>query len=139
MRVHGRAHISSVGLWVDLWVRVMAAIGQLSALKVSRLNSPGFYCDGGGLYLQVGIGGAKSWIYRFMREGRSRAMGLGPFRDVSLAAARLRAAECRRQLSKGDDPLDEQEKRRKAEAAGAARAITFEHCARSYIDAHRPS
>ena len=34
------------------------------------------YADGGGLYLQVGPTGAKSWIFRYMLEGRARAMGL---------------------------------------------------------------
>jgi hypothetical protein len=51
------------------------------------------YEDGGGLYLQVSAGGAKSWIFRFMPDGRAREMGLGPLHTIPLAEARKRAAE----------------------------------------------
>ncbi|MFL2782640.1 MAG: Arm DNA-binding domain-containing protein [Rhodospirillales bacterium] len=38
-----------------------------------------------GLYLQVGKSGAKSWLYRFMLNGRAREMGLvGTVRGNSL-------------------------------------------------------
>ena len=37
-------------------------IGVLSALAVGRESNPGFYSDGGGLYLRVGPTGAKSWV-----------------------------------------------------------------------------
>src|SRR5438874_1514303 len=53
------------------------APGQLSALKVSRTREPGLYADGGGLYLQVTNADARSWIFRFMLNGRARSMGLG--------------------------------------------------------------
>jgi hypothetical protein len=49
----------------------------------------------GGLYLQV-TGGARSWIYRYTLNGRSREMGLGSLNAVTLSEARARAAEARR-------------------------------------------
>jgi len=47
---------------------------RLSAVEVRGINGKGMYHDGGGLYLQVSAGGAKSWIYRFMLDGRAREM-----------------------------------------------------------------
>ena len=49
------------------------------------------YADGAGLYLLVGPTGAKSWIYRFMLNGKAREMGLGPMHTIGLAEARKRA------------------------------------------------
>ena len=50
---------------------------RLSAVEVKGISRKGMYHDGGGLYLQVSAGGAKSWIYRFMLDGRPREMGEG--------------------------------------------------------------
>jgi Arm domain-containing DNA-binding protein len=66
--------------------RVMAKnIQRLTALAVARMSAPGLYADGGGLYLRVGRGGAKSWAFRFMLNGRPREMAFGSFTKVSLA------------------------------------------------------
>ncbi len=61
--------------------------------------------DGGGLWLQVGPTGTKSWLFRFTRNGKAHAMGLGPYPDISLARAREKAAETRALLAEGLDPL----------------------------------
>lgn len=63
-------------------------IGRLSAAAVSKVKAKGMYADGGGLYLQVTESGAKSWIFRFMLNGRAREMGLGPVHAIGLADAR---------------------------------------------------
>ena len=69
--------------------RILAkGINRLSARTVETIRKRGLVADGGGLYLQVGELGAKSWLYRFMLSGRSREMGLGSARAVSLASAR---------------------------------------------------
>lgn len=60
----------------------------LTALAVRNAATPGLTADGGGLYLQVGPTGGKSWLFRFMLKGKARAMGLGPLHTVSLAEAR---------------------------------------------------
>ncbi len=41
-------------------------------MAVRSQNTPGLYGDGGGLYLQVTPGGAKTWIYRFQLAGKRR-------------------------------------------------------------------
>src|SRR5438445_661670 len=44
----------------------------LNARQVQTVKAAGLYGDGGGLYLQVGPSGAKSWILRFQLAGRRR-------------------------------------------------------------------
>jgi hypothetical protein len=53
----------------------MPLIGKLNALKVAREKRPGLYGDGGGLYLQVGERGTKSWVFRYWVALRDPATG----------------------------------------------------------------
>jgi len=65
------------------------AVGKLSSLDVARSKKRGYYGDGGGLYLLVGPNGAKSWVFRFRKEGKLREMGLsGPLQAILAALAR---------------------------------------------------
>lgn len=114
-------------------------MGRLNALQVRNLHAYGFYADGGGLYLQVDRNGARSWIFRFMLNGRARDMGLGSAQQISLADARKQAEQYRRLRSLGIDPIEARDGERLQETIDAARLMTFEQCARSYIAAHRPS
>jgi integrase len=82
------------------------AIHRLSALVARNLKKPGRYADGGNLYLQVSTGGAKSWLFRYDIDGRSREMGLGPLHAIDLDAARSLAKIYRGQLLHGVDPID---------------------------------
>ena len=84
----------------------MNTTGKLTALVVKRAHRRGTYGDGHGLYLQVAKGGSKSWVLRFKRGGRTRTFGLGPFHTISLAQARERAADARRLLLDGQDPVE---------------------------------
>jgi integrase len=113
-------------------------IERLSALKVSRLKRPGLHADGGGLYLQIKGGSAKSWLYRFKRNGRARDMGLGPVITVSLADARAAAAEARKQCRAGIDPIAHRRAERAALRLTAAKGVTFKECAADYVKAHAP-
>ena len=69
----------------------MRRFQRLTALSITRAKTPGYFHDGGGLYLQVAPAGSKSWIFRFSLAGKRREMGLGPYPRVSLAAARQAA------------------------------------------------
>ena len=82
------------------------SLNRLSAVAVRGITQKGIHHDGGGLYLQVTGKGAKSWIFRYMRNGRPREMGLGPAHAIPLAEARLRAAACRRMHVDGIDPIE---------------------------------
>jgi integrase len=79
-------------------------MARLTARKVEKAK-PGVHMDGEGLRLIVGATGTRKWVFRFMRRGRSQEMGLGGS-DVSLALARERAADARRVLTAGQNPID---------------------------------
>jgi integrase len=111
-------------------------IGKLKALDVSRAKAPGYYGDGGGLYLLIGPTGAKSWIFRFRKAGRLREMGLGPLHTIGLADAREKARECRRLRLEGQDPIEIRRAKRLEDMLDAAKAMTFKACAERYIAAH---
>lgn len=110
----------------------------LEATSFLKKNKPGYYADGGGLYLQVSPTGSKSWVFRFTLNGRAREMGLGAVaRGNALAAARDSAAECRRLLRQGKDPIEERKAHRAAARLEAAKTLTFRECAQAYIASHR--
>lgn len=93
---------------------------KLSVKKVDSIKEPGFYGDGEGLYLKVGIGGARSWILRTVVHGHRRDLGLGSASLVSLAEARAVAREYRRIARRGGDP----------DAVRKQETLTFEEAAK---------
>lgn len=108
---------------------------RLTALGVQRKKKPGHYADGGGLYLRVSPTGARSWLFRYRWQGKTRHdMGLGSAETVSLAQARTKASQWRAVLSEGQNPL---QVRQQSEAALVASSMTFKDCAAAYIAAHR--
>ncbi len=115
----------------------MKKIEKLTALKVKGLSKRGRYCDGDGLYLQVAAGGSKQWLFRYQRDGRSREMGLGSARIVSLVAARKKARAVHVQLEEGNDPIEV--RRLAKEAMAKEKGPTFQESAELYIKAHSPS
>lgn len=97
----------------------------LSARKVETAP-PGRHMDGRGLHLLVKPSGARSWVLRWQRDGRSHDIGLGPWPEVTLAEAREKALAARRLVLRGLDPR-------------AARGVlTFEAAAEALIAAKRP-
>jgi Arm DNA-binding domain len=114
----------------------MAKVAVLSARTVQTLRKPGMYLDGRGLYLRIGPGGNKSWIYRFALDGKTRDMGLGPSPDISLAEARERAAAQRKLRLDGTDPIAARQAGRQQAKLDAAKTLSFKECAERYIASH---
>ena len=112
----------------------------LTTRQVAKLTEPGRYGDGGGLYLQVTPTGARSWLLRYERGGRERALGLGPVNDFTLDEARERARKARQLLRDGIDPLDARNEERATYAAkhavAAAANVTFRECVEQYYKFH---
>lgn len=108
-------------------------------MAVSRAKEPGYYADGGGLYLQVSSSGTKSWIFRYSRAGKERHMGLGPLHTIGLAQAREQARSHRAILLAGGDPLEIKKADQLASQLERAKSMTFDDCAASYIATHRGS
>jgi integrase len=113
------------------------ALNRLTARTVETKTQRGRFADGGGLFLQVSKWGTKSWIFRYQRNGRERHMGLGPLHTLSLADARDRARECRRQLLDGRDPIEARETDRARLRIEAARVVLFKDCAEQYHHAQQ--
>ena len=82
----------------------MASHNKLTSAGVKAISKPGRHSDGGGLYLRVKPTGGKSWSFMWKRQGLQRELGLGPFPDVSLKAARVKATTAREALAVGNDP-----------------------------------
>lgn len=82
-------------------------MNKLTARGVSTMTKVGRHSDGGGLYFVIGPTGSRAWAFMWKRDGKRREMGLGPLSALSLAEARQKAAECRRIVSEGSDPLVE--------------------------------
>jgi integrase len=110
---------------------------QLTTRKVSAAKEPGYYCDGGGLYLQLSKYGTKSWVFRFKSDGRLREMGLGSLHTFSLKEARERARECRQLVATGLDPIEERLKRRDKERAETRQRLTFKEAAERFLETHQ--
>lgn len=117
--------------------------GGLTAAKVTKAK-PGRYGDGDGLYLLVRGEKAKSWIARWTQRGRMREIGLGPAIGkgaVSLAEAREKAGDVRRQVRAGIDPIAARKAAKDAEKAekDAPAAVKFKQAANDYIAVHEKS
>lgn len=124
-------------MWNDLWNDTMAKTKGLTQIGVQRLKETGLHSDGLGLYLFVKPTGAKSWVLRYMLNGRARAMGLGGYPDITLAAAREKAAAYRVIIKSGTDPLDGKHESKAKAQADAAKRITFSKAAAEYIESHK--
>ncbi len=114
-------------------------MSRLTAREVEKKIAPGLYGDGGGLTLQITKAGVKSWLYRYMIKGKAYGMGLGPAHTVTLADARQKAAEARKLVIEGVNPLEAKRQRQLDSEMVKARLMTFDQCASVYIEAHRAS
>lgn len=112
---------------------------RLSSLVIKNAQV-GMHADGGGLYLQVtrtAMGRLnKSWLFRYAVGKRERQMGLGALAEVTLADARLKANECRRERSQGIDPI---EARRQARHLAQAKDMTFRRSFDTFFRTKRQS
>jgi Arm DNA-binding domain len=103
---------------------------KLSARTVGTAK-PGRYGDGNGLWLAVSPKGARKWVFRFTWQGRVTETGLGSCPAVSLAKAREKAAEARKLLASGINPIDARKAARQAQDG----AKTFGEAAEAFLAA----
>ncbi|MGB7271156.1 MAG: integrase arm-type DNA-binding domain-containing protein, partial [Albidovulum sp.] len=112
-------------------------MAKLTVKAVSSLKDPGMYSDESGLYLCVGRGGAKSWVFRSAVKGRKTAsgapyrveVGLGSATSVTLAEAREVSRKYHKAARAGTNPLDLKHRE----------SITFEDAAQQVFDMLRPN
>lgn len=124
-------------------------MGKLTAVKIKALakdGPQGLFSDGNGLFLHIRNKNATdkgfyaSWFFRYNvdRTGnKKRSMGLGAWPDVSLADARAKAIEARKQYKRGIDPIEaRREERNQKENAARLEATkgTFAQLAYEFIE-----
>src|SRR5262249_7313817 len=100
--------------------------------ELAKLTKRGRVAVGHGAFLQISEFGTRSWVFRYVVNGRAHHVGLGSCTYVTLAEARQKAFEYRRLLAAGGDPL--QAKRERLLASTPAR--TFQQVALEYIAQH---
>jgi integrase len=122
----------------------------LTPLQVKSAK-PGRHADGDGLHLLVKQTGARSWVYRFMLDGRARDVGLSRCpeaiellrrsggEELTLAQARAIAAIYRMKVKAGIDPLAEREEHAAKitadKQARQAASVTFKAMAETFLTA----
>lgn len=98
--------------------------------------------DEKGMYLEVMPNGSKYWRIKYRIGGKEKRMALGVYPEVSLAEARTKRDEARKQVSEGIDPsAAKQEAKRTAKiaAANSFEAIAcewLEHMKHKWSDGH---
>ena len=111
------------------------AFNRFKVKQVAAITKPGRHSYGANLYLQISKTGSRQWTFMFERDGRQREMGLGHAGPggVSLADAREKAVDVRRQLAQGIDPIEARNgKLANAKVAG----IKFGKFADEYVKIH---
>jgi integrase len=116
-------------------------LSKLTANQVARAG-PGRHGDGGGLALLVSTAkdGSlnKKFVFRFAWRGKPTEMGMGGYlegKGTTLAEARDKAAEARRMVRAGINPIEA--KRAELAARDAPKKPTFGKCAFALIAAKR--
>ncbi|GAB5460882.1 tyrosine-type recombinase/integrase [Hoeflea alexandrii] len=103
---------------------------KLTETAIKRLETPGIYGDGDGLFLRVRKGGSRQWFFIYKRDGKRTEIGLGGYgkgtAPVSLALAREKAEAIRERLARGDDPR---------RARHQVRLVTFADCMTGLLEA----
>ena len=98
-------------------------LAKLNAFAVQRAAKPGLLCDGGGLYLKISESGTKSWVFRYMLNGRARGMGHGPLTLRSLSEVRQKALQHANAYSKVKNTIEARGAQEWMEKREASRAM----------------
>ena len=107
-------------------------VNQLTDRTVSNAKT-GTHNDGNGLTLRVGANGKRSWVLRYIWQGKAANIGLGSYPAIGLKEARTQADDRRAEIAEGRKP---------ATARGTAPAQskpTFRDVAAQVIALRRPT
>lgn len=79
---------------------------------------------------------SRRWVFRWRDRatGKLREYGLGAFPDVMKSEAKSDAADLRKAVRAGRNPIDERRNNRIERRAKAAKMLTFDQCAERFID-----
>ncbi len=91
------------------------------------ITKPRKLFDERGLYLLLTPAGTALWRFKFVHGGKEKLIGLGSYPDVSLKVARERRDAARTQVAAGQNPSEERQK------AKLAQANSFAEVAEEYV------
>lgn len=125
---------------IPWWLKAVTPRMALSDTQLRALKRPGKATklfDGDGLFLLQTPAGGKWWRLKYRYAGKEKLLSLGTYPEVSLALARDRCFEARKQLAIGLDPaeLRKQSKLLKVERS----ANSFETVAREWFAKFSPN
>lgn len=110
-------------------------LNKLNVKQIAAITDPGWYGDGGGLWLRITKDGSRRWVLVSIKGGKRREMGLGAAADVTLAKARTAATEARAAIDEGRDPIAERAAKLVPPPADVKPdVITFGDFADDYLD-----
>jgi integrase len=89
--------------------------------------------DGGGLYLLVSPNGSKGWRFKYRFEGKGKLLSFGTYPEVSLADARMKRQDARKNVAAGIDPSATRKAQKSAVKSQAENS--FEVIAREWFTA----
>jgi integrase len=92
--------------------------------------------DGNGLYLLTTPQGGKYWRFKYQFDGKEKLLALGTYPEISLADARHRRDEVRKQVAHGIDPSVFRKAQKQAKTAETE---TFEVIAREWHTKFTPT
>jgi len=75
--------------------------------------------DGGGLHLFITPAGGITWRIKYRIEGKEKLYSIGPYPQISLAAARVELGEVKARLLENNDPVTARRVNRASNAASA--------------------
>jgi integrase len=104
--------------------------------ELAKLTKRGRVAVGHGAFLQISEFGTRSWVFRYVVNGRAHHVGLGSCTYVTLAEARQKAFEYRRLLAAGGDPLQAKRAAKRERLFASTPARTFQQVALEYIAQH---
>jgi integrase len=114
-------------------------ITPLSEIKVRTakpLESTYKIFDGGGLFLLITPSGGKLWHFKYRFDKKEKKLAFGTYPEISLADARQRRDEARKQLAQGIDPGAVRKAKKQAETEETE---TFEVIAREWHTKFTPT
>lgn len=112
---------------------------HLNDLQIRRAKAdekPYTLSDGQGLSLLIEPNGSKSWRFRYRFAGKPKMISFGVYPLVTLADARQRREEARKQVSDGINPSEARKEQKRALKVGAEN--TFEALAREWHGVKSP-
>lgn len=89
--------------------------------------------DGDGLRLEIRPSGGASWQWVYTFDGKKKPYTLGPYPDLSLAAARVQADEARSLLAQGVDPSAAKREVAETQIVERAAGKTVEEIGQEYL------